>query len=313
MENKSMKQQKIMEYNGIIDLKGQSSLRLDRYIAEYTETLSRSALKNCAAQIFINDKPAKPSQKAVSGMRIRMIWQQTDHSFEAQDLPLDILYEDDNVWVINKKQGMVVHPGAGHHEGTLANALFYRIKAAAGRVFDTVDSRIGIVHRLDMDTSGVIICAKNTDTHNFLAAQFKNRSVKKRYMAIVDGSVPQPEGLVDNYIDRSRKNRRLFVCGNDEERGRRAVTGYRVLKYSRSKTLVLFKPHTGRTHQLRVHAAAMGFPITGDPLYNRDKSPYALMLHAWKLKIRLPGETDERIFCAKVPERFYVCLKEDKE
>ncbi|MCL2519945.1 MAG: RluA family pseudouridine synthase [Spirochaetaceae bacterium] len=295
-----------LEHAEIVSLNG-APLRVDQYIAAYTATLKRSQLKNRLTALQINGKAAKLSQLVHNGDTLKFSWLPLVSTLQPQDISLNIIYEDDNVCVINKEQGMAVHPGAGRPDGTLANALAYHLGLSGG------DYRTGIVHRLDMDTSGVIITAKNEKTHNFLAHQFKERRVQKRYLALVhnfiDGQLAL-SGLIDNYIARSRRNRLLFCCGDDENRGKRAITNYTLLKNYGKVSLVLFKPSTGRTHQLRVHSAYMGQPIVGDNLYGKDEG---LMLHAWKLRLTLPSESEPRTFMAKAPERFYRYLREINE
>ncbi|NIZ39907.1 RluA family pseudouridine synthase [Entomospira entomophila] len=283
--------------------------RLDRYISEYLGLIPRSQLKTARIKtIQLDGKSVKLAQKVVEGQQLHIEWElPTSSHLTPQNIPLSIIYEDEHVWVINKPQGMVVHPGSGRPDQTLANALAYRLQQSHAELYNT--ERPGIVHRLDMDTSGVIICAKDADTHQFLAEQFQQRTVKKRYLAVLDTPEVTPaRGLIKNYIDRSRRIRTLFVCGEDSSRGRFAATGYRLLHRSDKYSLVLFKPYTGRTHQLRVHAKNMLAPIVGDPLYNPHRHPSELMLHAWKLQITLPGNNEPSTFMAPAPERFYQCL-----
>jgi 23S rRNA pseudouridine1911/1915/1917 synthase len=297
----------MQQYNGIISC---NYPRLDRYISEHLELIARSQLKILPSlEILVDGKKAKLGQKVAAGQSLDVQWQAIALSrFTSENIPLDIIYEDEHVWVIDKPRGMVVHPGAGRPSGTLANALAYRLEQEQKSLYN--DQRPGIVHRLDMETSGVIICAKDAVTHAFLAQQFKDRSVKKRYMAILQTpNVTPARGLIDNYIDRSRRIRTHFVCGDNPDRGRRAITGYRLLLQANNKSLVLFKPYTGRTHQLRVHAKSELAAIEGDPIYHTGEvAEKALMLHAWKLQITLPNEEIPRIFMARVPKRFYDSL-----
>jgi 23S rRNA pseudouridine1911/1915/1917 synthase len=258
--------------------------------------------------------------------------------FRPEDIPLSILYEDGEVLVVDKAQGMVVHPGAGNFSGTLVQALLFRLGLDRAGFFQAgrpgadkieieieiesksksenegegegEDLRPGIVHRLDKDTSGVIITAKNPRAQEFLAAQFRDRRVKKEYLAVVRGRLFPLQGRVKNYLIRDPANRKKFTW-NDEGRGRPACTDYRVLKTFERYTLALLRPRTGRTHQLRVHMLALGHPIAGDPLYSRgEPGEPRLMLHAFKLGIRLPGEFESRVFTAPLPERFKTFLKE---
>ncbi|NIZ47574.1 RluA family pseudouridine synthase [Entomospira nematocerorum] len=296
----------MQQFNDIITC---SYPRLDRYISEYLGLIPRSQLKTSRIKtIQVDGKPVKLGQKILKGQHLLIEWEVANAPhLIPQNIPLSIIYEDEYVWVINKPQGMVVHPGSGRPDQTLANALAYRLKENDSELYDT--ERPGIVHRLDMDTSGVIICAKDATTHKFLAEQFQNRTVKKRYLAILDTPhITPPRGLIKNYIDRSRRVRTHFVCGEDPSRGRLAATGYRLLHNTELYSLVLFKPYTGRTHQLRVHAKNLLAPIVGDPIYNTNHKQSTLMLHAWKLQIVLPGQSEPSIFMAPAPDRFYQCL-----
>jgi 23S rRNA pseudouridine1911/1915/1917 synthase len=232
-----------------------------------------------------------------------------------EDIPLTVLYEDSQVLVADKPAGMVVHPGAGNFSGTLVHALLFRIGGwPESEGASAPGLRPGIVHRLDKDTSGVIITAKNPRAQEFLAAQFRERRVKKEYLAVVKGRLYPLTGRISSYLIRDSGNRKKFTW-NGEGRGRLAVTSYRVLKVFENHSLVLLRPRTGRTHQLRVHMLSLGHPIAGDPLYSRPggeaKSlPQGLMLHARRLSLLLPGETGERTFQAPLPERFKQYLSE---
>ncbi|MGL4524022.1 MAG: RluA family pseudouridine synthase [Spirochaetia bacterium] len=291
---------------GFVDLKGLPPMRCDRYVSELWGIHSRSQLHALNVDVCVDNKPVKWGYKVFNGQRIEISWQHIQQEFLPEDLPLDILWEDKDVWVINKPQGLVVHPGAGQHTGTLANALAFRLGHCATESNNS--TRTGIVHRLDKDTSGVIICAKNAHTHDFLSSQFQNRSTKKRYLALCANTQGHPyHGEIRNYIFRSSHDRKKFSCGTEPSRGRHALTKYSILKNRNHFGLVLFKPHTGRTHQLRVHAKALGFPILGDPIYfpHSTHDGTMLMLHAWKLRIQLPSENTPRVFVAPPPPRFY--------
>jgi len=225
---------------------------------------------------------------------------------DPEKIELPIIYEDSNVIVVNKPQGLVVHPGAGNPGGTLANALVYHSLELRESFEGGPEERPGIVHRLDKETSGVIIAAKHPDALAALSREFKRRTTEKRYVAILRGSLPRSEGIVEGFIRRDPHNRKRFVWSPVE--GKEAQTRYRVLRHlPRGYTLVIFEPKSGRTHQLRVHAAHLQSPILGDPVYSRRDQRFpgvTMMLHAFSLKITLPGEEKPRLFRAPLPGRF---------
>jgi 23S rRNA pseudouridine1911/1915/1917 synthase len=284
------------------------ALRLDRYVSEVMCLFSRSQIKarNLTAQI--NGKNVKLSRPVKQGDVLELSWEESPpENIIPQDIPLDIIYEDKRCVVVNKPQGIVVHPGAGNRQNTLANAILFRMgeKRAGGEGL-----RPGIVHRLDKDTSGVIIAAYDDETHEFLARQFKSREVRKTYIAIVCGIPKEKTGRIETFIARDPRDRKKFAVAAT---GKAALTFYKVIKTFDGYSLVLLRPRTGRTHQLRVHMKFLGCPILGDPIYGHgaasgsgDKNfPDAtLMLHAKSLEIILPGETQQRVFSAPLPERF---------
>ncbi|MCL2809724.1 MAG: RluA family pseudouridine synthase [Treponema sp.] len=287
-----------------------SPLRLDRYICEVLKLLSRSQIKARQLKAWINKKEVKLSRIVKQGDHIEMLWEDSPPvDIIPQDIPLEIIYEDEKCVVINKVQGMVVHPGAGNRQGTLANALYYRRLNKGLEKTESRNQRPGIVHRLDKDTSGVLIAAYNEETHAFLAEQFKERKVIKNYIAIVQGRPKETKGKIETFIARDTKDRRRFTVSAV---GKNAVTFYKVIKTWGSYSLLLLRPRTGRTHQLRVHLRHLGYPILGDPVYgNTDKifKDTSLMLHSKNLTITLPGETLERIFSSPVPERFSAVIE----
>jgi 23S rRNA pseudouridine1911/1915/1917 synthase len=279
-------------------------LRLDRYVAEYKGLLSRSQIKARALRGKINGKAVKLSRPVQTGDFVELSWNEDEPlNLIPEDIPLDIIYEDERAVVINKPQGMVVHPGAGNRRGTLANALYFR-RLCRGRASVPAGLRPGIVHRLDKDTSGLIIAAYDDEALAFLAEQFKTRKVKKNYIAIVSGVPKEETGRIETLIARDAANRKRFAVS---ARGKTALTFYRVIKTWGGRSLLLLRPKTGRTHQLRVHLRYLGCPITGDPLYGFTDplfSTAGLMLHAKRLVITLPGESAPRIFTSPMPERF---------
>jgi 23S rRNA pseudouridine1911/1915/1917 synthase len=297
-------------WSGIVAGKGGE--RADKYIAETAKILSRSQLKARKASLIVNGKAGKFSRRLMPGDRLELRWtDESAHSLEAEKLDVEILYEDDNVFVFNKAQSMVTHPANGNWRGTLANAALW---LDAERKGGLSAPRGGIVHRLDKDTSGVIIVARNVETHECLSAQFKNRTVRKEYLAIVAPAPAADEGHIENFLSRDRNNRKKFTGG--EAGGKRASTDYRVLaRWSvdgrGSYALVALYPRTGRTHQLRVHMAGIGCPIVGDPLYGKKDAFFpaaTLMLHARRLKIVLPGCQEPKLFKATVPVRFHTLV-----
>jgi 23S rRNA pseudouridine1911/1915/1917 synthase len=322
--------------------------RLDRYAAEYLKLLSRSQIKARGLHARVNGRPVKISRILKGGDRLELSWTAAPPvDLIPQNLPLDIIYEDDRVAVLNKAQGMVVHPGAGNHSGTLANALLWRrltrpgvaVPPAGPPVADTrgiaavpltalragppgVDIRPGIVHRLDKDTSGVIITAWDEEAHEFLARQFRDREARKTYAALVKGAPPARRGRIDTLLVRDKADRTRFIAappGTAPVRGKRALTFYTLLRAWEGYSLLLLRPKTGRTHQIRVHLRHLGCPILGDPLYGSPDRRFpgaTLMLHALRLTIALPREpsapgTPEkpRTFTAPLPERFRILFR----
>ena len=290
-----------------------SGLRLDRYAAENLKILSRSQIKARRLQALINGKSAKVSRLLKGGERLDLSWDEAEAVFlEPENLPLDVIYEDARVIVINKAQGMVVHPGAGNRSGTLANALLYR-RLESRRCADdgrtAASLRPGIVHRLDKDTSGVIIAAWDERSLAFLADQFKARKVRKTYAALVHGCPRQTSGSIAKSIVRSRRNRKIFTVSDTE--GRPSLTRYKVIRAWGAYSLLLLRPKTGRTHQIRVHLKHLGHPILGDPFYGQSdprfkKAP--LMLHAKSLSLLLPERESPVRFRTQLPARFLTVI-----
>ena len=299
-------------------------VRLDRYVAENLKLLSRSQIKSRGMEATLNGKSVKFSRLVKSGDVITLLWQPAAPLYLApENIPLDILYEDDRCVVVNKAQGMVVHPGAGNHSGTFANALLWRnLNRPNGTQNshvegecqnDKLNYRNGIVHRLDKDTSGVIIAAYDNDSLAFLSGQFKEKTVRKRYLALAEGTPHSREGSLRTRLIRDPQDRQRFTAVQDntgaKPQGKIAVTRFRVLKSWPDYSLLLLEPKTGRTHQLRVHLKYLGTPIVGDPIYNQ-KQGGTLMLHAMSLAIVIPGEAGQRVFKAPLPERFKKCILE---
>ena len=285
-------------------------VRLDVYVTDHLQLFTRSQARSRILEARVNGSPARLARKVHSGDTL--VVRYTDPpplDLVPQEIPLTVLFENQDVIVIDKPAGMVVHPGSGNASGTFLNALLFRC-AEMRRQFPEEDARPGIVHRLDKDTSGVLIAAKNPAAHAFLAHQFHERTVRKRYLAITVGVPSAPQGLVEDRLARDPRNRKRFA--RTTRGGRPALTRYRVLRAWPGYALVLLAPRTGRTHQIRVHLKGLGAPVLGDPLYGRQDKRFpgaALMLHARSLSIRLPGEMEARTFTAPVPRRFRDVLK----
>jgi pseudouridine synthase, RluA family len=280
------------------------NLRLDVFLSRYFEDKSRSYLQNLIEEgnVKVNEKLKKSNYKLKAGEKVHiLIPEPVGLDLEPEDIPLDIVYEDNDVIVINKPQGMVVHPAAGVYNGTLVNALLNHCKDLSG--INGV-ARPGIVHRIDKDTSGVLVVAKNDNSHNKLAEQFKDHSMTRSYVALVEGILKKDEGTIDVPLGRHPVERIKIAVIKD---GRRAVTHYRVLERFNSNTLVECVLETGRTHQIRVHMAHIGHPLVGDPVYGYKKQRFNLkgqMLHAKKLGFIHPSTGEYIEFQSDLPGYF---------
>ncbi|MCL2294827.1 MAG: RluA family pseudouridine synthase [Spirochaetes bacterium] len=289
-----------------------TEIRIDKYISDYLKVLTRSQLKARDAKVYLNGKETKLSKTVRIGDTIEIEYDTSPEiDIKPEKIDLAIIYEDENIAVINKPQGMVVHPAAGNPTGTLVNAFLYHF---ADTDFDPDDDdrRPGIVHRLDKDTSGVIITAKNSAAHEFLSNQFRKKRVVKKYLAVVKGKMQQRAGIIETNLARDRANRKKFAIVKGK--GKEAVTSFRVLKEFQDASLVSLEPETGRTHQLRVHMLHCGCPIIGDPLYSRKIAKYGditMMLHAHVLIIEIPGCGIKK-FNAPVPDRFKKFIKDNR-
>ncbi len=280
-------------------------LRADRYVSEVLELFPRSQLKTRQVCILVNGDPVKPSRSVREGDHIEVEYGPVPlPDLEPQDIPLSVIFENRELLIIDKPQGMVVHPAQGNYSGTLANAVLHHVSGLE-RDFEPQSLRPGIVHRLDKDTSGIIVVAKSAEAHEEISRQFRERAVRKTYVAITKGTPAPPVGSVDGFIRRDPRNRKRFT--HDAQQGKPAYTGYRVLRSFADHAVVVLHPHTGRTHQIRVHMRHLSHPILGDPLYARHSARFpeaTLMLHALSLRLTLPGEASSRVFTAPLPRQF---------
>ena len=286
------------------------NLRLDRFIAENLKLFPRSQIGNHDLKVRVNSKPAKLSRKVAAGDFVEITYTTLEPvSYEPEYMELNILFENQDVIVVNKAQGVVVHPAAGNRSGTLVQGLLYYCRDLR-ETFEGEEIRPGIVHRLDKDTSGVLIAAKHPRARDQLTSQFRRKKTQKKYYAVVKGRVARAEDTVETYVIRDRRNRKKFTVSDRE--GKLAVTNYRLIKAWDAYSFLALMPVTGRTHQLRVHMKYLNHPIVGDAAYSRKDGglPDAtLMLHAYSLTIKLPGEETPRTFRAPLPSRFKKTLQ----
>ena len=285
--------------------------RIDKFLAEQYENLSRSFLQKLlkSGEVMVDGRPVKASYKVAEGDLISFeVPEAVEPEIVPEDIPLDILYEDHDVILVNKPKGMVVHPAAGHYTGTLVNALMFHCKEDLSGINGVL--RPGIVHRIDMDTTGVIIACKNDLAHNSIAAQLKEHSITRRYQAIVHGALKDDEGVIDEPIGRSPKDRKKMAVNYNK--GKSAVTHYQVLTRFKDFTHIECRLETGRTHQIRVHMASIGHPLLGDAVYGPAKCPYKLQgqtLHAGILGFVHPRTGEYMEFSAPLPEYFEELLR----
>ena len=280
--------------------------RIDVFAAENNDELSRSGLKKIidAGGVLINGKAVKANYKLRAGDVATIIVPESEPlEIAPQNIPLDILYEDDDVIVINKPQGMVVHPAPGHYSDTLVNALLYHCGGSLSGINGVL--RPGIVHRIDMDTSGVIMAAKNNNAHRSLAKQLAEHTITRKYNAIVYNNIKEDEGTVDKPLGRNPSDRKKMAVV--QTGGRRAVTHYRVLERLGKFTYIEAQLETGRTHQIRVHMTYIGHPLLGDSVYGPKKQPFNLkgqVLHARVLGFIHPSSGEYMEFESQLPEYF---------
>lgn len=279
--------------------------RIDKCISMLIDSLSRSYIQKLIKEdaVSVNGKPVKGSYRVKAEDEVSFFLPKAvEPDIIAQPIPLDILYEDQDVIVVNKPKGMVVHPAAGHYCDTLVNALLYHCGAELSGINGVM--RPGIVHRIDRDTTGSLIVCKNDRAHNCIAEQLKEHSITRRYRAICHGVIKEEEGTIDKPIGRHPTDRKKMAVS---EKGKRAVTHYRVLQRFAKYTYMECELETGRTHQIRVHMASIGHPLLGDEVYSNVKSPYKLegqTLHAQVLGFRHPTTGEYIEASAPLPDYF---------
>ncbi len=289
-----------------------AGIRIDKAIGLIENTLSRVAIQRLLDEgnILVNGKTTKASYKTKLGDEI-IIQKQEPKKVDiiAQDIPIEILYEDEDIIVVNKPKGIVVHPANGNPDGTLVNAIMNLCGNSLSGIGGEI--RPGIIHRLDKDTSGVLIIAKNDMAHINISNQIKNRQTKKIYIALVRGVIKENEATIDMPIGRSKKDRKKMAVTKD---GKEAVTHFKVLKRYDNFTLLEIKIDTGRTHQIRVHMAEIGYPIVGDYVYSNGKNPFNVegqMLHAKQIEFVHPRTGKNMKIEAPIPKYFqdiiYIC------
>jgi len=309
VEKSSIKEPIKKEHTFVVEGEAKGE-RLDVYLRAKLPELSRERIKTLIEKSFIlvEGKSVKPSYKLKGGEQVLVrIPVEKEYSLQPKEVPFEILYEDEDLAVIYKPAGIVVHPAPGHLDDTLVHGLLLKLRSLSGVGGEL---RPGIVHRLDKDTSGVMLVAKNDFAHKKLTQDFKERKVEKEYLAIVYGRLTQKEGTLDFPIGRHPVQRKKMAVVKE---GRQALTKYQVLKLFKKATLVLAKPLTGRTHQLRVHFSHIGHPILGDPIYGGLKPdvPRAerLMLHAYRISFEHPRTGAHLTFAKDPPEDFERYLK----
>ncbi|MDO9464253.1 MAG: RluA family pseudouridine synthase [bacterium] len=310
-----------MEYKFIADAQNVGE-RLDKFLANKLDMVSRSFIQNLiiANHALVNEKKTKPGYFLKIGDNILItipeLQDNAELKLKPENMALDILYEDDNIIVINKPAGIIVHPAQGVVSGTVVNFLLYHCKTLSDL---NGPMRPGIVHRLDKDTSGVLIAAKNNSAHANLAEQFKNRKVKKTYMAVVRGVIPQDEGEIDRPIGRCVSHRTKMAIAYIG--GKRALTKFKVIERYHQNTLINAYPTTGRTHQIRVHMAYLGYPIVGDKIYGESKGLVSKLdslidrqaLHAYRISFSHPASNKDVEFIAPLADDIKKLIDMERE
>lgn len=281
--------------------------RLDKYLSDKLEDMTRSYLKKLISDdkaVLVNGNPAKPNYKLKPGDIIKLaVPEPIELEIKAENIPLNIVYEDNDMLVVNKPQGMVVHPAAGNYTGTLVNALLYHCGDSLSGI--NGEKRPGIVHRIDKDTSGLLLVAKNDNAHQKLSSQIKEHSLTRAYKALVHGNIKQDSGRIDAPIGRHPSDRKKMTV--TDRNSREAVTNFRVLERYGRYTFVECILETGRTHQIRVHMSKNGHPIVGDKTYGVKKEEFNLagqLLHAYKVGFIHPVSGEYMEFVSELPDYY---------
>ena len=292
----------------------EKKVRLDSYIASKKKELSRTNIQRLIedGNILVNNKTQKTSYKVTPGDEIRIVVPKPKEiELKPQEIPIDIVYEDSSIIVVNKPKGLVVHPAVGNPDGTLVNAIMNICKDSLSGIGGEI--RPGIVHRLDKDTTGLLIIAKNDKAHINLSKQIKNREVKKIYIALVRGVIPENEATINMPIGRSTKDRKKMAVVKN---GKEAVTHFKVLNRFKNYTLLEIKIDTGRTHQIRVHMSEIGYPVVGDMVYSNGKNEFGVqgqMLHAKSLDFNHPITGKQMHLEAELPNYFKKIIEKLEE
>ena len=288
--------------------------RLDKWMSSALNDLSRSYIQKCIKdnQVLINGKPQKASYRLkVDDEIVFHIPKAMEPAIEAENIPLSILYEDQDLLIVDKPKGMVVHPAPGHYSGTLVNAVMYHCRDNLSGINGVL--RPGIVHRIDRDTTGSLIICKNDHAHNSIAEQLKEHTITRKYRAIVHGAIDAENGTVNAPIGRDPKDRKKMAI--NEQNGKPAITHYKVLRRFQEYTYIECQLETGRTHQIRVHMSSIGHPLLGDEVYSQRKSPYHLCgqtLHAMVIGFIHPSSGEYLEITAPLPDYFdhLLCILE---
>lgn len=327
-ENSDLSQDELFEHYKFVAAKGQEPLRVDKFLMNFIENATRNKIQQAAKQghIWVNDDVVKQNYRVKAGDEVKVMFEHPPYEFllTPEDIPLDIVYEDDTVLVVNKPAGMVVHPGHGNYSGTLINALVYHFDNLPNNSSD----RPGLVHRIDKDTSGLLVIAKTEHAMTHLAKQFFEKSSDREYVALVWGNVEDDEGTVEGHIGRNPKNRLQMMVFPDGEQGKDAVTHYKVLERFGYVTLVSCKLETGRTHQIRVHMKYIGHTLFNDERYGGNQilkgttftkykqfveNTFKLLprqaLHAKTLGFVHPKTGEQMQFDSELPEDMVQCIE----
>lgn len=300
-----------MEKKEIIKVEEVSGERIDSFLAkrlDLTRTRVQELIKS--EQVKVNNKKIKSSYKIEENDEIEVIIPEIEEvEIMPENIKIDIVFEDKDIAIINKQAGLVVHPAQGHYSGTLVNAILYHIKDLSGI---NGEIRPGIVHRLDKDTSGLIIIAKNDKAHLELTNIFQNKEIKKTYLAIVKGKLNKKKGRIVTQIGRDRNDRKKMTVLDSLTQGKNAITNFRVIDQNERFSLIKVDIETGRTHQIRVHMKYMGYPILGDAVYGRVDSEKRQMLHAYKLEFLHPMTKEKMEIIAELPDDFKKALIKNK-